>query len=50
VVHGSQCTAICKADMNFADESICLLAVNVWNEVVTIHRSQEVLKMVFLYT
>jgi hypothetical protein len=31
--------------MNFADESACLTADNVRNEVVTIHKSQEVLKM-----
>jgi hypothetical protein len=33
----------------FADESICLLADNIWNEVVTIHRPQMVLKMLSLY-
>jgi hypothetical protein len=32
------------AHANFDDESICLLADNIQNEVVTIHRSQ-VLKM-----
>jgi hypothetical protein len=31
--------------MNFANESACLMADNIWNEVATIHRSQEVLKM-----
>jgi hypothetical protein len=31
--------------MNFADESVCPLADNVQNEVVTIHISQEVLTM-----
>jgi hypothetical protein len=31
--------------MNFADESACLTADNIQNEVVTSHRSQEVLKM-----
>jgi hypothetical protein len=35
--------------MNFADESICLLADNIHNDVVTIHRSQAVLKMLSLY-
>jgi hypothetical protein len=34
----------------FGDESICLLADNVRNEVVTIHRSQEVSKMLSFYT
>jgi hypothetical protein len=34
--------------MNFADESMHLLADNVQNEVVTIHRSQEALKILFL--
>jgi hypothetical protein len=49
-LHGDRLTAGCEAHTNFADESICLLADNVHNEVVTIHRSQEVLKMLFLYT
>jgi hypothetical protein len=34
-----------KAHTNFADESVCLTADNVQNEVGKIHRSQEVLKM-----
>jgi hypothetical protein len=38
-----------KAHTNFAVESACLTADNVWNEAVTIHRSQEVLKMLSLY-
>jgi hypothetical protein len=37
-------------DTNFADKSICLLADNIGKEVVTIHRSQVVLKMLFLCT
>jgi hypothetical protein len=44
-----QCTAGCEVDTYFANESICLLADNVRNEVVTIHRSHEVLKMLSLY-
>jgi hypothetical protein len=35
---------------NFADESACLTADNIQNEIVTIHISQEVLKMLSLYT
>jgi hypothetical protein len=35
--------------MNSANESICLLADNVRNEVVTILKSQVVLKMMSLY-
>jgi hypothetical protein len=35
--------------MNLANESLCLLEDNVWNEVVTIHSSKEVLKMLSLY-
>jgi hypothetical protein len=35
---------------NFADESICLLANNIQNEAVTIHRSQDLLKMLSHYT
>jgi hypothetical protein len=31
--------------MNFADEAACLTGNNVPNEVVTIHTSQEMLKM-----
>jgi hypothetical protein len=44
-LHGSWCTACCGTHMNFSDESACLMADNIRNEVVTIHRSQEVLKM-----
>jgi hypothetical protein len=40
-LHSVRCAACREAHTNFADES----ADNVWNEVVTIHRSQEVLKM-----
>jgi hypothetical protein len=40
-LQGDQCAACREAHMNFAHES----ADNIWNEVVTIHRSQEVLKM-----
>jgi hypothetical protein len=44
--------------MTFANESACLTADNIWNEVVTdsilnevltIHRSQEVLQMLSFY-
>jgi hypothetical protein len=35
----------CEGHMNFADESACPMANNVQNEVVTIHRSQVMLKM-----
>jgi hypothetical protein len=49
-LHGDRCTAGCGAHTNFADESACLKADNVRNEVVTIHRSQEMLKMLSLYT
>jgi hypothetical protein len=48
--HGDQYTAGCKVHINFADESARLMADNFQNEVVTIYRSQEVLKMLFLYT
>jgi hypothetical protein len=34
----------------FADESACVTADSVRNEVVTIHRSQEALKLLSLYT
>jgi hypothetical protein len=47
-LHGERCIADCEVHMNSADESICLLTYNVRNEVVTIHRSHEVLKMLFL--
>jgi hypothetical protein len=50
VLHGDWCTTGCEVRMNFADESICLFTNNVQNEVVTIHRSQEVLKMLSLST
>jgi hypothetical protein len=50
LVHGSaldggRCSACCEAYINFADESACLTADSVRKKVVTIHRSQEVLKM-----
>jgi hypothetical protein len=41
-------TACHEAHIKFADESACLTASNVQNEVVTIHRSQEVLKMLLI--
>jgi hypothetical protein len=44
-LHGDRCAACREMHTNFADESACLTADNVRNEVVTIHRSQEVLKM-----
>jgi hypothetical protein len=47
-LHSDRCAAGCEAHMNFADESACLTADNVRNEVVTIHRSQ-MLKMLSLY-
>jgi hypothetical protein len=49
-LHGDRCTAGCEAHTNSADILICLLTDNVRNEVVTIHRSQEVVKMLSLYT
>jgi hypothetical protein len=49
-LHSDQCTAGCVVHTNFADESAFLTADNIWNEVVTMHRSQEVLKMLSLYT
>jgi hypothetical protein len=48
-LHGDRRTAGCDADTKFADESICLLADNFRNEVVTIHKSQVALKMLSLY-
>jgi hypothetical protein len=42
---GGRCSAWHEAHANFADESACLTAYNVRNEVVTIHGSQELLKM-----
>jgi hypothetical protein len=48
-LHGDWCTVSCEVHTNFADESIRLLADDVRNEVVTIHRSQEVLKMLSSY-
>jgi hypothetical protein len=34
-----------EAQMDFANESISLLADNIWNEVIRTDRSQEVLKI-----
>jgi hypothetical protein len=44
-LHGDQCAACHEAHVNFTDEWACLTADNVWSAAVTIHRSQEVLKM-----
>jgi hypothetical protein len=49
-LHGDRGAACREAPMNFADESARMMADNVRNEVVTIHRQQTVLKMFFLYT
>jgi hypothetical protein len=46
---GDRCTAGREAHANLADESGCLMADNVWNEVVTVHKSQEVFKMSCLH-
>jgi hypothetical protein len=50
VLHGDRSTAGSEEHTNFASESACLTADNVLSEVVTIHRSLEVLKMLPLYT
>jgi hypothetical protein len=44
-LHGDRCTAGREAHANFASDSACLMVDNIRNEVVTIHRSQVVLKM-----
>jgi hypothetical protein len=44
-LHSGQCATCHKAHTNFANESACLTADNIQNEVVTIHRSQEMLKL-----
>jgi hypothetical protein len=49
-LHGDRFTAGCEAHTNLADKSGCLTADNFRNKLVTIHRSQEVLKIVPLYT
>jgi hypothetical protein len=49
-LQSDQYTAGCKAHTNFADELVYLTADNARNELVKIHRSQEVLKMLSLYT
>jgi hypothetical protein len=46
-VTGAACR---EAHTNFADESAYLTTDNIRNEVVTIHRSQKMLKMLSLYT
>jgi hypothetical protein len=43
-LHGDRGAACSEKHTNFADESACLTADNIRNEVVAIHRSQEVLK------
>jgi hypothetical protein len=39
----------CEVHTNFADESVSLTADNIQNEVVIIHRPQEVLKILPFY-
>jgi hypothetical protein len=48
-LHGDRCAAFHNVHTNFADESACLKANNVRNEVVTIYRSHEILKILSLY-
>jgi hypothetical protein len=48
-VQGDWLITGCEAHTNFADESVHLLVSNIQNEVITIHRSQEALKMLSLY-
>jgi hypothetical protein len=48
-LHSNQCTTGCEAHMNSANESACLISDNVQNVVVTIHKSQKVLKMLSLH-
>jgi hypothetical protein len=53
--HDSACykvigVLLAEGHTNSADESACLIVNNIQNKVVTIHRSQEVLKMLSLYT
>jgi hypothetical protein len=43
-LHGDRYTAGCEEHTNFADESACLAAYNILNEVDTIHTLQKVLK------
>jgi hypothetical protein len=40
MLHSDKCTAGREVQMNFADKSVCLLAYNVWNEVITVHITQ----------
>jgi hypothetical protein len=47
--HSDRGAACCEAHTNFANESACLAADGLRNEVVTIQKSQEVLKMLALY-
>jgi hypothetical protein len=49
VLHSDWVAVCLEAHTNFVEESACLMADNIWNEVVTIHRSQEMLKMLPLY-
>jgi hypothetical protein len=49
-LHGDRCAVCHEAHTNFADESAFLTDNNVRNEVVTIHTSQEALKILSLNT
>jgi hypothetical protein len=47
--HGDRCTAGCEAHTTSADESACLTADNIRNEVAAIHRLQEMPQMLSIY-
>jgi hypothetical protein len=49
-LHGDRGPACRQAHTNFADESMCLAAGNLRNEVVAIHKLQEMLQIPPLYT
>jgi hypothetical protein len=49
-LHGYRGAVCCETHTNFADESACLTADYVRNDVVAIHRLQEVLKMLSIHT
>jgi hypothetical protein len=49
-LHREWCTACCEAHTNFSDESACLVADNIWNKLVTVHTTQEVVENALLFT
>lgn len=43
------CTTTCEVNTNFAAESVSLMAHNIWDDVITLHKSPILQKMLYPY-